>query len=88
MSLDDPTKMYAEVSMGQQFYMKEMKETFGDMSFDGVHDTYEVQVRFVTEDVASQSSNRMVYDEFKVKFISSGETEIDYCFTEYATLSV
>jgi hypothetical protein len=47
-SLNDITTMYTEVKISQPFFMKEMKETFGDVNFAGVHDEYDVLVRFKT----------------------------------------
>jgi hypothetical protein len=47
-SLDDITKMHTEVKISQPFFMKEMKESFGDVLFAGVHDFYDVLVRFKT----------------------------------------
>jgi hypothetical protein len=38
--------------------MKEMKAMFGLATFEGVQDEYEVRVRYVTEDPASQTDKR------------------------------
>jgi hypothetical protein len=68
--------------------MKDMKAMFGLTTFEGVQDEYEVLVRYVTEDAASQTDKRRVEDKIKIVFKSSGETIVDYCSDEYNTLSV
>jgi hypothetical protein len=80
--------MNTKINFRQQYYMKNMKEAFGDATFDGVQEEYLVNVRYVTYDPASSTEKSKVIDEITVKFLSSTETIVDYCSDEYDTLSV
>jgi hypothetical protein len=86
--IEDLTVMNAKVNIRQPHYMKDMKAMFGLTTFEGVQDEYEVLVRYVTEDAASQTDKARVVDDIKIIFKSSGETIVDYCSSEYSTLSV
>jgi hypothetical protein len=86
--IDSGSDKTVDVTIDQRYYMDEMKHMFGNAQFDGVLDEIKVLVRFITKDPASQSTVPEIIDVVEVKFVSSGETKIDYCQDEYDTLSI
>jgi hypothetical protein len=82
--LDDADDMYVKLTFSQKDYLTHLVYDFaGDQEDWG---SVMVETRFVTEDTANRDT--IQYDYFEVTFLSSAETEADFCQDDVDSLYI